>query len=66
MWIKPRWPKKKFIIFDVKLYFLPIFDLVSSISGKIEKNIVTKINKIVFSMLMKFKAIKEARNPNAK
>ena len=66
VWKNPLWPKIKLIIFDVKLYFLPILDLVSSISGKIEKKIAIRINKIVFSMLKKFKANKETKSPKAK
>ena len=64
--INPLCPKKKFIILDINLFFLPIFDLDSSISGNKEKNKAIATNKILFSMLRKLNVNNEANNPNAK
>jgi len=60
------WPKMKFIILETILISLEIFDLVSSISGNIEKKTTIKMNNILFSTLIKSTKINDNKNPNAK
>ena len=65
-WKNPLCPNIKLIIIDVFLYFLPIFDFLSSMSGKIENNIAIKTKNNLFSILKKSNDNKTTRKPNAK
>ena len=65
-WKNPLCPKTKLIIVDAHLYFFPIFDFFSSISGKIENMTTTKI-KINLFLISKNSIDNNAiKNPNAK
>ena len=65
-WKNPLWPNKKFIILDANLYFFPILELLSSISGKIENNAVIKINNSLLLILKILIDINETKNPKAR
>ena len=65
-WKNPLWPNKKFIILDANLYFFPIFDFLSSMSGKIENKIVIKINNSLLLISKISININETKNPKAK
>ena len=65
-WKNPLWPNKKFIILDVDLYFLPIFDFLWSMSGKIENKAATRINNSLLLILKILIDINEAKNPKAR
>ena len=65
-WKNPLWPNKKFIILDINLYFFPTFDLLSSMSGKIENNKTIKINNILLLIFKKLIDINETKNPKAR
>jgi hypothetical protein len=65
-WKKPLCPNIKLIIVEIILCSLPIFDFLSSISGKIENNIAIKTKSSLFWILKKFIESNETSNPNAK
>ena len=65
-WKNSMWTNKKFIILDANLYFFPIFELLSSISGKIENKAATRINNSLLSISNILIDINETRKPNAR
>ena len=65
-WKNPLWPNKKLIILDVNLYFFPILDFLSSMSGKIENKAATRINNSLLLISKILIDINETKNPKAK
>jgi len=61
----PLCPKRNPIALEKNLFFLPIFEVGMSISGKTEKSKTAKTNNSLCSISKKCRNIKDEKSPNA-